>query len=629
MYLSAIVFPFLSLLASAADVSFYMSPSNALPNPRAALTADTHATLTTLNSEVKTAPINTINAFVFHNVTPGSYLVDFHSRTHGFNPIRLDVTPMDGNDEVGMKAWETYRGNDWENKGEAIQLTNRGFEARCLGFKNYFTERQGFSVMTILKNPMILMGLVSMGLFFGMPKLMENMDPEMRAEFEEQQKKGPMAAMMGGASGQQQAASPLGDFDLASYLSGQDKKKGNKEDFGKKGRNRLGRHITWMPDWAALRFVLCVEETLFHTLPYVLASHTLSKPSLCHIDFIYIDHCPTMFRALLVFTMGTLGITQLDGTSTTLARNKLRTRFVPLGGSINWECIGCYGMLGATLAGGYDYAYDAGLTLEACLLVCERQGHGFAFDGRSDLVRLLRGSNARYCVSRWGYVSDFLALMAHGGRCGGVKDSEEPLYDDIPSPALASPSKSTLLQQIFGTTSPTDVYTTTLLDALGDTSTFIVLLTATECPALNDHVCKATTLFPVNEIPVLCTVLIPVANSTGAGVSTPAERELCPVTDTGTETVIEAHSTIDTVSTLYEPEPYTTTSDDEGGCTSASCSPGGGGGGGGSPFDTEGETGEEEGRENYVEVSRAADTVVYSALGVSLMLCFSTLGTLS
>lgn len=30
------------------------------------------------------------------------------------------------------------------------------------------------SVLTILKNPMILMGLVSMVMFVGMPKLMEN-----------------------------------------------------------------------------------------------------------------------------------------------------------------------------------------------------------------------------------------------------------------------------------------------------------------------------------------------------------------------------------------------------------------------------------------------------------------------
>lgn len=34
--------------------------------------------------------------------------------------------------------------------------------------------RTTVSVMSILKNPMILMGLASMALFFGMPKLVEN-----------------------------------------------------------------------------------------------------------------------------------------------------------------------------------------------------------------------------------------------------------------------------------------------------------------------------------------------------------------------------------------------------------------------------------------------------------------------
>ena len=33
------------------------------------------------------------------------------------------------------------------------------------------------SVLSILKNPIILLSLVSMGLFFGMPKLVENSKP--------------------------------------------------------------------------------------------------------------------------------------------------------------------------------------------------------------------------------------------------------------------------------------------------------------------------------------------------------------------------------------------------------------------------------------------------------------------
>ncbi|KAF7542296.1 hypothetical protein G7046_g10182 [Stylonectria norvegica] len=87
--------------------------------------------------------------------------------------------------------------------------------------------------MSILKNPMILMGLGSMGLFFGMPYLMDNMDPEMRAEFEAQQKSGPMAALTGGG---QPGKNPLQDFDMAAYLAGSGKKDGGSGSGTPKGQ---------------------------------------------------------------------------------------------------------------------------------------------------------------------------------------------------------------------------------------------------------------------------------------------------------------------------------------------------------------------------------------------------------
>jgi hypothetical protein len=88
---------------------------------------------------------------------------------------------------------------------------------------------------------MILLALVSMGIVFGMPYLMDNsmfypfflsfsllhflfilgfaandvllsVDPELRAEFEERQKASPLA---GG-----QAANPLQSFDAAAWLAG-------------------------------------------------------------------------------------------------------------------------------------------------------------------------------------------------------------------------------------------------------------------------------------------------------------------------------------------------------------------------------------------------------------------------
>ncbi|PHH83894.1 hypothetical protein CDD83_2849 [Cordyceps sp. RAO-2017] len=202
--------------AAASTVTLYL-PSQ--PNPFA-LPARTHATLVSLGARAA-APLSAVNTFVFRNVTPGSYLVDVHCPVEAFRPLRLDVAAAA---DAPLAAWETFRGNGWDDRGEALPLregsAGPGFELRPLGRKQYFLERPRFSILSILKNPMILMGLVSMLLFIGMPYLLDNMDPEMKAEFEAQQRKGPMAAMMGGAGGGQQAANPLGNFDMAAFLAG-------------------------------------------------------------------------------------------------------------------------------------------------------------------------------------------------------------------------------------------------------------------------------------------------------------------------------------------------------------------------------------------------------------------------
>lgn len=68
---------------------------------------------------------------------------------------------------------------------------------------------------------MILIAGVSMIVVFGMPYLMDNMDPEMRAEFEEAQKSSPMAGLLGGGG----AKSGAQGFDAAGWLAGQGKGK--------------------------------------------------------------------------------------------------------------------------------------------------------------------------------------------------------------------------------------------------------------------------------------------------------------------------------------------------------------------------------------------------------------------
>ncbi|KAI0395949.1 hypothetical protein F5Y17DRAFT_421311 [Xylariaceae sp. FL0594] len=236
--------------AAKGTIRLTIPASAQIPNP-AALPPSTHATLTSLGASLS-APITTDSGFVFRDVAPGSYLADVHCATHGFAPLRVDVVPAvlasadqsnggaggrGREDEVQVTVWETFRGNDWDNKGERVLPVVVGgaqqggvaasFPVKVLGAKVFYTERPGFSILSILKNPMILMGLVSLALFIGMPKLLENMDPEMRAEFEEQSRKNPMNSML---AGPQAGSNPMGNFDMAGFLAGQSSGSGNRDE---------------------------------------------------------------------------------------------------------------------------------------------------------------------------------------------------------------------------------------------------------------------------------------------------------------------------------------------------------------------------------------------------------------
>ena len=154
------------------------------------------------------APITAGGKLVFSNVTAGSYLGEVHCATHVFSPLRVDVEEKEGEEaekakEGGAAAsktpllvtrvTETYRGNDWANQGEALQRvqpvpsrsqsqSQSGASSGgptflvaplVMGTKSYYTERSTFNVLGLLKNPMILMALVAMGIMFGMPYLMD------------------------------------------------------------------------------------------------------------------------------------------------------------------------------------------------------------------------------------------------------------------------------------------------------------------------------------------------------------------------------------------------------------------------------------------------------------------------
>jgi hypothetical protein len=195
MHISTLLLALLPLSPSlAARLRVTIPSSTLLPNP-SILPPTTSATLTTLGSVIS-APLRLDNTFDFRNVSSGSYLLDVHCHTFAFKPLRVDVH---SGAEEKVEIWGTFRGNEWSNRGEVVEVKTAAgvweFEVRVAQAKEYFLERSGckycrdfpnmrdmlltcdgilVSPLSILKNPMILIALVSMGVVFGMPYLMDN-----------------------------------------------------------------------------------------------------------------------------------------------------------------------------------------------------------------------------------------------------------------------------------------------------------------------------------------------------------------------------------------------------------------------------------------------------------------------
>ncbi|KAM3085448.1 hypothetical protein ACMFMG_002525 [Clarireedia jacksonii] len=180
MLLSRIPVLLLSLIPSALATQLVLTiPSSPqLPNP-SVLPSSTYATLSTLSSTYE-APLSHANTFAFRNLTHGSYLLTISSPTYNFVPYRIDIhLPLPNTNTPVIEAFTTFRGNEWSNKGESIAIEKIGeekfkAEVKVLGEKGYYIERVGFSPLSLLKNPMILLAGCSMAIVFGMPYIMDN-----------------------------------------------------------------------------------------------------------------------------------------------------------------------------------------------------------------------------------------------------------------------------------------------------------------------------------------------------------------------------------------------------------------------------------------------------------------------
>jgi hypothetical protein len=101
-------------------------------------------------------PLNRNNEFIFYSVPVGSFLLEIHSRDYAFEPLRIDIGNEGGKEYV--KSWQTFRGNEWDNKGEkrgegeanvSGGIAKAAVQVNVLGVKDYYAKRQGCTFLCV------------------------------------------------------------------------------------------------------------------------------------------------------------------------------------------------------------------------------------------------------------------------------------------------------------------------------------------------------------------------------------------------------------------------------------------------------------------------------------------------
>jgi ER membrane protein complex subunit 7 len=115
--------------------------------------------------------------FVIFNVPPGIHQLDIFSKEYHFGQIKVQLL------EESMDA---PRCLEYAFPGAAKRPVKYPLVLNPKGTYQYFQTKRGFSIFSMLKNPMVLMMLFGVGMTVIMPKLMEGMDPEEKAKMREQ-----------------------------------------------------------------------------------------------------------------------------------------------------------------------------------------------------------------------------------------------------------------------------------------------------------------------------------------------------------------------------------------------------------------------------------------------------------
>ena len=115
-------------------------------------------------------------AFTISRVPPGSYLVEVVSPNHVFEPARVDISSKTG--KIRARKWNLLK---------PTQVLHLPYPLRFKAEEQaaFFETRESFSMLSMLKNPMVLLLIAPVVLMLIIPKLMKSVDPEYQKEMQE------------------------------------------------------------------------------------------------------------------------------------------------------------------------------------------------------------------------------------------------------------------------------------------------------------------------------------------------------------------------------------------------------------------------------------------------------------
>ena len=158
-----------------------------------------------LNSgEQHIAHLRADGTFIFSDLATASYTLHVHSPFFEYDPLRVDVSKKFDNDVRVVKATPEHLVGGMPPV-PVPYYPGRGITLQPVRMLKHFVEKPKWSILGMLFQPYFLMMMLPMVMMFIMPKMMEGMDEEQKAEMKKSQ-----AAMGVGGGG----------FDLAATLAG-------------------------------------------------------------------------------------------------------------------------------------------------------------------------------------------------------------------------------------------------------------------------------------------------------------------------------------------------------------------------------------------------------------------------